>query len=465
MYNIVNISELTDNNPFIFDNLSLTTPILLQDETYFTKIKYNKKPLYIETSKSLTKNGIVKNDKKYHCDLMFDYKSKKTIQWAELLEEKCQQLILSKSEKWFQNSLNINDIESSFNSIIRTYKCGKFHIIRTNIKKNQYNLPFAKIYDENENILNYDDLNNNHEIISILEIQGIKFTTINFQLEIELKQIMIIKPDLQFEKCMLKYNNNIVDDIDDDINLITNNIDIIADDNTTNDIIIDNIDNISNEVTYDITPNNIDNISNEVTSDITLDDIDNISGEIIDDIGNISGEITDITPNGINNINNEVTDGISSGIIDDIDNINNEITDDIDNINNEITDDIDNINNELTDDINNINNELTDDINSINNEQLQIIDLEDLTNLNNNTISLSNNKSNSLETTNILLKTPDEVHIKLYNDACQKALNAKNDAIIAFLNAKHIKDTYLINTENGIENCDDNISQLQELNI
>jgi len=432
MYNIVNISELTDNNPFIFDNLSLTTPILLQDETYFTKIKYNKKPLYIETSKSLTKNGIVKNDKKYHCDLMFDYKSKKTIQWAELLEEKCQQLILSKSEKWFQNSLNINDIESSFNSIIRTYKCGKFHIIRTNIKKNQYNLPFAKIYDENENILNYDDLNNNHEIISILEIQGIKFTTINFQLEIELKQIMIIKPDLQFEKCMLKYNNNIVDDIDDDINLITNNIDIIADDNTTNDIIIDNIDNISNEVTYDITPNNIDNISNEVTSDITLDDIDNISGEIIDDIGNISGEITDITPDGINNINNEVTDGISSGIIDDIDNINNE---------------------------------LTDDINSINNEQLQIIDLEDLTNLNNNTISLSNNKSNSLETTNILLKTPDEVHIKLYNDACQKALNAKNDAIIAFLNAKHIKDTYLINTENGIENCDDNISQLQELNI
>jgi hypothetical protein len=447
MYNIINISELTDTNPFIFDNLSLTTPILLQDETYFTKIKYNKKPLYIETSKSLTKNGFVKNDKKYHCDLMFDYKSKKTIQWAELLEEKCQQLILSKSEKWFQNSLNINDIESSFNSIIRTYKCGKFHIIRTNIKKNQYNLPFAKIYDENENILNYEDLNNTHEIISILEIQGIKFTSTNFQLEIELKQIMVIKIDLQFEKCMLKYNNNIADDIttDDDIDTISNEVtddisddisdDIIADDITTNDITTNDI--IADDIIADdITTNDI------TTNDITTNDI--TTNDIIAD---------DITTNDI------IADDIT---IDDItidDNTPDDNTPD-DNTPDGNTPDGNTPNDNTPDDI-------TPDYITTNNDQLQLIDLDDLTNLNDDDMLLSSDQSNSLETTDILLKTPDEVHIKLYNDACQKALNAKNDAIIAFLNAKHIKDTYLINTEteNKIENYDDNISQLQELNI
>ena len=41
---------------------------------YNSKIQYNNKPLYIQTSKSQTRQGFVKTGKKYYCDLMFDNK-------------------------------------------------------------------------------------------------------------------------------------------------------------------------------------------------------------------------------------------------------------------------------------------------------------------------------------------------------------------------------------------------------
>ena len=63
------------NESFDFSKLSLAHPVGIQGGAYFTKIEYNKKPLYIQTSKSLTRQGFVKTGKKYYCDLMFDKNS------------------------------------------------------------------------------------------------------------------------------------------------------------------------------------------------------------------------------------------------------------------------------------------------------------------------------------------------------------------------------------------------------
>ena len=64
-----NIFEL--NKPFDFSKLSLAHPSAIQGGSYFTKIEHGLKPLYIQTTKSQTKQGISKSGKKYYCDLMF----------------------------------------------------------------------------------------------------------------------------------------------------------------------------------------------------------------------------------------------------------------------------------------------------------------------------------------------------------------------------------------------------------
>jgi hypothetical protein len=195
------------NEHFPFSKLSLTIPSGVQGGAYFTKIQFHNKPLYIQTTKSLTRQGIVKSGKKYYCDLMFDKNAEELIQWFEHLEETCQQLIYSKSETWFQTALEKNDIESAFTSPIRVYKSGKYYLVRVNIRTNSTTGdPSIKIYDENEIPLGIQDIQPETNIISILEIQGIKFTHRNFQLEIELKQMMVLNEPI-FDHCLIKKSN------------------------------------------------------------------------------------------------------------------------------------------------------------------------------------------------------------------------------------------------------------------
>jgi hypothetical protein len=140
---------------------------------------------------------------------MFDNNDEQFIQWIEDLESKCQDLIYDKKDSWFENQLEKNDIESAFTSPMRIYKSGKFYLVRVNVKvSNSTNLPNIKIYNENETPLTIDDLNYDTNIISILEVQGIRFTAKNFQIEIELKQCMTLNSDALFESCLIKPSGN-----------------------------------------------------------------------------------------------------------------------------------------------------------------------------------------------------------------------------------------------------------------
>jgi len=180
------------NESFDFSKLTLAHPVGIQGGAYFTKIEYNKKPLYIQTIKSQTRQGFVKSGKKYYCDLMFDKNAESLINWFENLEERCQKLIFEKRDTWFQSSLEETDIETAFTSTIRIYKSGKFYLLRTNVKNNMNNVPTIKIYNESQIPMTMEDVTHETNIISILEINGIKFTTRSFQIEIELKQAMLL---------------------------------------------------------------------------------------------------------------------------------------------------------------------------------------------------------------------------------------------------------------------------------
>lgn len=192
------------NNLFDFSKVSLAHPVGIQGGAYFTKIEYNNKPLYIQTSKSLTRQGFVKTGKKYYCDLMFDKNSETIINWFENLEEKCHKLIYEKKDDWFQGNLEEPDIETAFNPLIRVYKSGKYYLLRTNIKNTKDDIPAVKIYNEKEFHLSMNDITPETEIISILDIQGIKFTTRNFQIEIDLKQVMVLDNEPIFDNCLIK---------------------------------------------------------------------------------------------------------------------------------------------------------------------------------------------------------------------------------------------------------------------
>ena len=347
------------NETFDFTQLSLAHPSGIQGGAYFTKIEHNKKPLYIQTCKSQTRQGFVKTGKKYYCDLMFDKNSESLINWFEKLEERCQKLLFDRRDTWFQNSLEENDIESAFNSTIRVYKSGKFYLVRTNIKNNHNNTPSIKIYNEKEIPMTMEEITSETNIISILEIQGIKFTSRNFQIEIELKQIMVLDNEPLFDNCLIKP-------------LQKNPIKPLEKESKIDELKIDET-----------------NLEETTTKCITQEDS-------LDEL-----EPIDILFEPV--VKEEEDEEEEEEARDE------NITLDL-----EFED--------LNEDIE----ENSDELKELNNRDLSL--------------------ENSLDT--IHLKKPNQVYFELYKEARKKAKEAKRNAILAYLEAKNIKKTYMLDNLN-----------------
>jgi hypothetical protein len=372
------------NDSFDFTKLSLGHPSNIQGGAYFTSIEYNNIPLYIQTTKSLSKQGIVRTGKKLYIDLMFDKTSETIINWFENLEETCKKLIYAKKEEWFQNSLEECDIDNAFNSIIRIYKSGKFYLVRSNVKCNQSSEPAVKLYNENEVTMTCQDIIDDTEIISILEIKGIKFTTRNFQIDIEVKQIMILDNEPIFKNCLIKGRK------------------------PNND-----------KKEFDVAkPKNIGFITND-----KLDTMDNL--EEIEDISinnkPADSDMFDIQIEGNTQLKNIIT-------------AENNVK-----LENNIPDESIDIHFEIE--------ELCD--NTIKEEhQLQELEIDN---------------ANLDEMDNITLKKPNQIYFDLYKEARAKAKTAKKNAILAFLEAKNIKKTYMLDNLNDLDSdFDEEIDEVSE---
>jgi hypothetical protein len=197
------------DNDFDFNSLELSHPVNTTGNSYFTSLSIKGKPIYVETPQVTTKQGFVKNAKKVICDLMFSSNCTDFIQWFESLESTCHKLVYEKSDKWFQNTLEFEDIENAFSPSLKTFKSGKYHLCRCNIGLD-YNTsaPITKVYNENEILVSYEEVTDQSQLISILEVRGIKFTSRSFQLDFDLKQVMILKTDNDFDKCLIRKSAN-----------------------------------------------------------------------------------------------------------------------------------------------------------------------------------------------------------------------------------------------------------------
>ena len=193
------------NANFPFDKLVLAPPTVIAGGNYFIKYLANKMPLYIQPPKCKTRGGIhstVKSGKRIHCDLMFSNENEEFIRWIEDLETFTCKYIYEHREKWFESEMDMQDIENYFSSPLKIYKSGKFYLARTNIGTRLGKMAL-KIYDENEQDVDPASINDNTDVITILEFQGIKCSARSFQIEIEMKQMMTVKPSNLFDMCIL----------------------------------------------------------------------------------------------------------------------------------------------------------------------------------------------------------------------------------------------------------------------
>lgn len=211
---INNIVDIDNINDFDFNKIKLGKPIVLQGQTFFSKLLNEQNELIVQTPKGLLKNGFVTSGKKTYCDFMISKINQESLEWFEKLEEHIQNSIYEKRNDWFHGEvLEKDDIEDMYNSCLKSYKSGKFFTIRLytesprNVVRKTQSL---NIFDDNGNALEYKDITENSELICLFHIHGIKFSTKNFQLYIEAKQLLVMNEDNNiFNKPIInKYRNN-----------------------------------------------------------------------------------------------------------------------------------------------------------------------------------------------------------------------------------------------------------------
>ena len=206
MENIYSTNDEFD--AFDFSKMELTKPIPVLGGNHFIKfLVKNGSQLYVQPPACISKQGIVKVGKKHYCDLMFTNENEHFIRWMENLEIHCHKYIYENRAKWFDNEMELHDIENYFTSPIKLYKSGKYYTIRANIQT-ILDKPKLKIYNEDGEEVEYSAITSTAQLMTIIEVQGIRCSARSFQIDMEIKQAMVLKPANLFDKCLFKQSAN-----------------------------------------------------------------------------------------------------------------------------------------------------------------------------------------------------------------------------------------------------------------
>jgi hypothetical protein len=406
MNSISNICTIYDT--FDFSKFILTHPESLQGGSFFTKLNVNNDVLYVQTPKCISKQGVVSSSgKKSYIDLMFSSDDSKFIEFMENLEKSCVEKIHEKRNSWFTNDIDENDIENAFAATLRPFKAGKYYLLRASIapSKNLVKMPTCFVFDESENKLSLDDIRPENDLITVLEIQGIKFTSKSFQFEIILRQALIMSNKPVFQSCVIKKNIQ---------PSFTTPVSTLASENARD----------AEPITLEISsvPKTIHDTSSKNNSEHTQPHAQPHTQHNLDKIINTK-----------NNLKNQ------GGNEDDDDNANEDNNANEDDNANEDNNDTYNEDEDYNESVNKSdNNKLKNNVeikSSPNNlEKIESLELTELTDA-----DLEINTDENLK-----LKKPNDIYYEIYSAAKEKARTARKLAFDAYLEVKKIKKTYML---------------------
>ena len=191
------MSVLFVHNDLDKNTLKLQHPKGIKGGAYTSVISHNEDRFYLQLPKCMLRNGIVKTDKKIYCDLLFDKYDEEVVSWFENLQNIIQELIYEKKNVWFNGEIEKDDIEDTFINMIKTYRSGKNYLVRCYLPKD---ISSVVCYNDDEESVELDSIvGEETNLIPLVEIANLRFTSRNFQVDLVLREVMINNDDSDSE--------------------------------------------------------------------------------------------------------------------------------------------------------------------------------------------------------------------------------------------------------------------------
>jgi len=403
MENIVQPNNMVN---FDFSNISLKNPKPIQGGSFLSSIKNNNESLIIQTPKIKTKKGITQTNKHVYTDLVFENEDSEFVEWVENLQENVRDIILTKSDNWFHEPVTLDEIEYNWNDSFRTYKQTK-QLLRTFIHKNKgISSNVLKIYDSDYKSKHINDITSTTPIICILEIVGLKFSSTTFQLDFCLRQVMILEDKPIFNEPLIKISKEKV-------------------------------------VPKEVGEKNVSFI--EKPEEITLEKSD----EVVENLETLDkdNQVEKVIDNSFNTLSENLEELAKVTTVEEVKQLDTNSKEVVEKDNKLTEPDIEKVveKNEIEEFTNNV-------------EEVNLDDLEKAAEP-----VKSESKKDELEEVNltfdeedaITLKNPNEIYLDIYRQAREKAKKAKQEAIKAYLEAKRIKELYMLEIVDSSEDESD----------
>ena len=145
--------------------------------------------------------------KKTVCDLVFSTSESEFFDWVEKMESFSADYLFENQRKWFTSELSREDVENLFLSPFKIYKSTKTYTMRAQLAPKSNNLGTSlMIFDENQTPLPYDEqalARGDDSFVAVIELVGIRCSAKNFQIDVELKQLVRTKRDEGLTGCLI----------------------------------------------------------------------------------------------------------------------------------------------------------------------------------------------------------------------------------------------------------------------
>lgn len=399
--------------------LILQHPQRLKSGAYFSNISNDDKSQIVITTPSLkiVSDGVIQGTRYNYVEVEVDTgipKQKSFVDSIESIELTTKERIIEKRSAWFYEDIDADDIHYFFQSALRNIKgeTGKYTIRiivgRRNMGRTTWE---STIYDENDVIKSTGDFKKGCRIAVAVLCKGLHFTSSSFAIEFIGNEILMLndEPVTAVSRDLLKQyteeDEKATDLVDTSMNKTTGLDDTIA----THTAVLDNSgveqvdepkDDVSNE-----------NTTNDTLRDTVSDtlDVSGNQGETIDTSASTVTLIVDTEEQKQSPVKDDLLSQSSPAVESEC---------------------------EKTEELKNH----EDDEET--NEELREVDIQP-------------DENDSID-----IRKPAEVFFEIYKEALNKARRAKEKALMAYLEALNIKNTYLVGETIPSDELDSVISSL-----
>jgi hypothetical protein len=437
--------DINNTDEDYLSNLKLHSPMPIQGGSYLAKLTLNDNPILFQMPKCSTKKGIVSSGKRFYCDLLFKYDDANVIDTIETMENIIRDKVFEKSELWFQDPPTLEDIEYNWNESIKQTKQNFY--LRTYVGNSKNVKSTISVYNSSQEQISIEDITPSSNIITIVEVTGLKFSSSSFHINYCLRQVMVLEDAPIFNKCLIS---------------VSQPKQLPPKQTTDNDSII------KENIEEHLEKNEIDPLENQEKQENkslfkeTNDEMgekteDNEEGlEILD---NHHLNLVDNEPDTSYDLNKDSDSALPENTLDLENTTDTDIKETHDDTKDMDNNDNDYENKQTLDTDLQTNLEETHDTQENQQQQQPLIDSQEVSQHIN---TLINKEPDTLEIKEIdigmpeeedavLLKKPDTVYLDIYNKALEKAKEARLKAIQAYLELKEIKNKYMIEEINDEE--------------